>query len=613
MHPLLLFGLAAALVLGGMVSFTLPSRQPSPTAPTGGDLHPDQTPPPSLECGFFNASLAITFPSSAAGPSGTHISLVGSGFFGPNATGLLAIFLASESGTYLLTLAYLPANTTEPFNVTVAMPDLGVEGGLTLGTYYIWAGSDIAPAICADAAFTLTGVGPPDLACESWAPVLRVVSPTPATGDAGTNVTLHGVGFYANNLTGIYWAAADGLGLTLVENVTTGSTGEFNASVGAPTGFAAGTYFFWGQDGTPPYDCAGAIFNLTGGPNLTLSPSTGAGGTLVSVNGTGFAKSDTSVNITGAVLLFPLPCTLSGGAITGNCSFQVDGGLAGLHTISGVGNVVGGPGDTATATFTLFPTITLNPSSGPMGSSITISGYDFSAYPAAADVWFDGRLLTPSGGSDCGAGRTDTLITPDAEGQFVCTFTVPTWATPAGNTVVANDTFTVESSAPETFTVTTPFVVTLSSTNGTPPVITFTVGGLAPSTPYYVFVDSTQGVPSAASYNPVSTCTTSPIGILTNCAVTVPSGLGSGRYYLDLYQDPDPPPFIFSVYNFTVPSPPAAHSSPLALTTMDYELIAGIVAVVAIIAGVAYGLRRRSPPSPSTGVPPPPRGGASGP
>ncbi len=456
-----LFGLVIVVLLASSTGSAIASTPLSAPAPPAQAVHPDQSPPSDWVCGTFTASLAITSPAPAAGPAGTHLTLVGSGFYASGHTGYIELELTDESGTPLLPLGTISSGTPEPFTVNLDFPDTSTYGGLTLGTYYIWAANQTEPAVCAYTTFTLTGVNP-GLACFYFTPELNVTSPVPATGGANAPVTLQGSGFQDDNLTYIYWAAPDGTLLTYLVTVTSSDVGGwFNVTVNVPTGDPIGPYFFWATGGDDY--CAGAMFNLTAVPTLVLTPDSGAGGTLVTATGYGFSTTDSGVNLTGAVLLFPLPCAVSGGAITGSCQFQVDGGLAGPQTITAIGNVVGGPSDTATAAFTLFPSISLDPDFGLAGAAFTVTGIDFSAGPAAADVAFDSELLTPTGGSDCGAGASDTLITPDADGGFVCTFSVPSWATLGANLVQGDDTVTSEVTSEQTFTETAPLAISTSA------------------------------------------------------------------------------------------------------------------------------------------------------
>jgi hypothetical protein len=686
------------------------------------------TPPPSFNCLSYGSALAVTSPPHAitvpaSGIVGTEFTLEGSGYYtGPS--GSFTIWMANYTGGSLLQLASIPSPAPEPFTVTVTVPSVVDTTPFPTGQYEFWSlnESTVDPG-CANAAFNLTGVPPPSIGCLSWTAQLQVTSPVPANGTAGTPAGLQGSGFSLTGDTTIYWANATGSPDVNVGTTPTNSPdGTFDTTIDVPSGYAAGLFVFWAIDGES--DCAGAIFNLTGGPQIAVSPSVGSLGYMVTVAGSGFSASDTSISITGAVLAITLPCTLSAGSITGSCFFDVTGGLPqGPYTITGVGNIVGGPGDTATATFTMTPSIAVVPNTGTTLATFTVLGSGFSAFPSAAVVDFDGQLITPTGGSSCNFDG-EPQITLNSAGNFECTYAVPPWATLGVNNLQGDDTFSGDLSnnatftipqltigapfasgpagtpanvtglywplgdtillqfAPvgdssstttlnclgltngepvvnatggftcsfpipmvtagaysalaidqsvnpggfgpsaivsstNTFTVTTPYVGSVSSTVGEPKPITFTVGGLAPNTPYFVYLDAAKGVLSEAPYNPLTTCTASASGVISNCMVPVPSDLIPGTYYVDLYQDPSPPPFIFSVVNFTVTSPPPAsgHSSTSGLTNLDYELIgAAVLGLVVIVAAVALVRRRRkarpapasSPSSTKSGGPPRP-------
>lgn len=517
----LLFGLTVTLLVGAVGTLP-PSPHFAPSSPKSvADLHPAQTPPPSADCGVFTSTLRVISPSPSSGPPGTHLNLTGSGFYGPEGSGYIQIWLTDDSGNVLYTLSFIPSGTPEPFTVTVAIPGVGVDGRLALGTYYLWALNDTGPSNCADVEFNLTGTDA-GLACDNWSPEFRVVSPSPAVGVTGTPVQLRGIGFYDDNSTYIYWATQIGGSLTYLNLVTSNATGGFNLTVPVPTGFAPGIYFFWATDGTSDYDCAATMFNLTAGPSLELTPTSGAGATIVTVTGSGFSTSDTSVTVTGPILLFPLACVASDGSITGSCAFEVDGGIAGPQTISGVGNVVGGATDTGTATFTVYPSIILSPASGPAGTTFTLTGIDFSPAPSATDVSFDGLLLTPTGGTDCEAGATATLITPDLYGYFDCTFTVPEWATLGPNSLQGDDLNTGEVTAVETFTLEVgPNIELLPASGPGDTIVAVTGSGFAAS-------DTSVTISGPVLLFPLS-CTLSGGSIAGTCSFLVLGGLAGPR------------------------------------------------------------------------------------
>ncbi len=106
----------------------------------------------------------------------------------------------------------------------------------------------------------------------------------------------------------------------------------------------------------------------------------------------------------------------------------------------------------ASTSFSVTPEISLSADQGPIGTNFTVTGSGFSPYPSAAVVYFDGQLITPTGGSDCDY-NANPLITLDSMGGFVCTYTVPTWATPGANLVQGDDTNTSQLTVDQAWTV----------------------------------------------------------------------------------------------------------------------------------------------------------------
>jgi hypothetical protein len=96
---------------------------------------------------------------------------------------------------------------------------------------------------------------------------------------------------------------------------------------------------------TPPHQKKGMI---------TLTPYTGAVGTVVTASGSGFSPSDTMVtlsNTPAGLGARAATCTVSGGVISPPCSFTVSNTAAlGAYTVTATGNVAS---DSASATFTV--------------------------------------------------------------------------------------------------------------------------------------------------------------------------------------------------------------------------------------------------------------------
>src|SRR5208282_2914441 len=109
-------------------------------------------------------------------------------------------------------------------------------------------------------------------------------------------------------------------------------------------------------------DTAQAAFTVSA-PKIVLTPNSGVTGITVTITG-------------GPIVVAPT-CTTTLGSGAPSGSFSVGGVPAGTYTIT----LSGAPaGDSASASFTVIshPTITLTPSSGPVGAVVVISGVGFS-------------------------------------------------------------------------------------------------------------------------------------------------------------------------------------------------------------------------------------------
>ncbi len=417
------------------------------------------TPPPAFNCVGFGSALAVVAPSPAAGIAGTVFELEGSGYYnrtsGP--LGSFTIWMASYAGGSVLQLTTVPAGAPEDFYVNVTVPSKNATTPFVPGAYEFWSLENYTPnATCANAPFTLTGVPPSFIGCQSWSASLSVSSPSPASGAVGSTVKLQGRGFSTAGTTSIYWADPNGSSHFLLSAPeASGSAGEFNATVSVPTGYTPGSYVFWGVDDVS--DCAGAGFVLTGSssPVLKLDLPAGDPGSVVIATGSNFGA-DVTVAFT-----FDGRSVVSTCSTNGTGSFPAATGTSCTFTVPGVPNgddggqnVVATDADSnrASTSFAVTPAITLTPDEGPVGTAFTVTGTGFSPYPSAAVVYFDGQLITPTGGSDC-AYNANPLITLDASGGFVCTYTVPAWATSGVNLVQGDDTNTSELTVAQQWTV----------------------------------------------------------------------------------------------------------------------------------------------------------------
>ncbi len=172
----------------------------------------------------------------------------------------------------------------------------------------------------------------------------------------------------------------------------------------------------------------------------------------VQVWGSGFSTSDTgpcTLTLSGGPVDSPT-CTISGGILTG--SFNVPNVLAGAYMVNGTNSQ---KNDYSLATFTVLPpSLVLNPSSGPAGTTVSVSGFGF--YSTDTSCTLTG-VPVPTPPPTC-------LIVGGILTPF--TFVVPAVA-PGTYTIAATTNGDDSGEAVASFTVTTsPQFITLSASSG---------------------------------------------------------------------------------------------------------------------------------------------------
>lgn len=287
--------------------------------------------------------------------------------------------------------------------------------------------------------------------------------------------------------------------------------------------------------GVPYGDYASTAVDISGPWPLSVSSSQVTLGSTITVSGIAFDPSDTSVSLS---LFEPTSagpsCPVTNGAFS--CSFTIPSNAhPGSTSIFAQGNRAG---DYDFADLTIVQSVALSRASGPVGTNVTISGNGFNSNGEldAVSVKFDGQVVPIT------VTYTDEVIgfkngkpvyysyvghcpTQNGVGSFpgpdsVCSFTVPTNATTAGNTVTLTDDF--GNSASATFILTPS--ITLSPSTGP-------IGSQMILTGYGFPLSS---LPAEFQLNGISLpsdCVPSSEGFLS-CNLTVP-GIVPGNYTLD--------------------------------------------------------------------------------
>ncbi|TMD81985.1 MAG: hypothetical protein E6I78_14350 [Chloroflexi bacterium] len=298
--------------------------------------------------------------------------------------------LAQPGVTVVITWDEGSLNTTPSQHVVALAAGAGVTPGSTDGTSYThysleaglynYFGLGTAPNNGATAT-------PLPITSPAPAPAPTISSFTPASGWAGTSVTVVGSGFTGTT-------AVSFNGTATAFTVTSGS--QLTATV--PSGATTGPISVTTPGGT---SSSPASFSVTSqpAPSITgVSPPSAAVGSSVTISGSAFtgAAAVAFNNIAAAFTVVSdstITATVPSGALTGTIS---------VATPAGSGS--------SPATFGVIPTVSaFSPSSGKTGTTVTITG---SAFTGATAVTFNG---------------TPAVFTVTSYSQITCT--VPTGAT----------------------------------------------------------------------------------------------------------------------------------------------------------------------------------------
>ena len=310
------------------------------------------------------------------------------------------------------------------------------------------SGNTFAVPTAASGSNTVTandGTNSPTATFTVTAPTLTL---NPTSGQIGTVVTVSGSNYVPSGSVVVKF------GLTTVLTLTASSSGALPSSGNTfvvPT-ITSGSQTVSATDGT---NTATASFSVTA-PTLTLNPTSGPPGTVVTVSGANYVPSGTVTIKFDSTTELTLTATGTGSLPSGGNSFVMPTATSGSHIVTASD---GTNSATATSTVTI-PTLTLSPASGIVGMSVTVSGSNY-VPSSAITIKYNGATVASTTATSSGAIPTGV------------TFAVP--ASPLGvNTVTATDSY--QNSASATFTVAT-FAIdgSVSATGGTTSPMTTTL------------------------------------------------------------------------------------------------------------------------------------------
>jgi hypothetical protein len=377
------------------VAFTVTSTAPSITNlnPLSGPVGTPVT-ITGVNFGASQGASTVTFNGTAATPTSWSATSIGVPVPTGATTGSVVVTVSGQSSNGIsFTVTPPPPSITNlnptsgvvATSVIIAGANFSASQGTstvtfngTVGTPTAWSATSITVPVPAGATTgnVVVTVGGQASNGISFSVIPNITSLNPSSGVVGTPVTIAGASF----------GATQGA-----------STVTFNGTVGAPTAWSATSITVPVPAGATTGNVVvtvggqasnGISFSVT--PNITsLNPSSGAVGTSITIVGASFGATQGTSTVTfsgttgtptawtATSITVPVPA----GATTGNVVVTVGGQAS----------------NGSNFTVLVTPSITnLNPTSGSVGTPVTITGANFGATQGTSTVTFNGTTATPT-------------------------------------------------------------------------------------------------------------------------------------------------------------------------------------------------------------------------
>jgi hypothetical protein len=353
------------------------------------------------------AAAAIDSISSNTGTPGATITVSASGFANGAAYTIYFNTTQAAGGTAI-------GSGTVPQSGNITNASATIPPTAARGTYYISVYTSGATA--GYAAFTVT-------------PLLTL---SIASGYVGDVITIAGSGFTASGTVTLYF---DSVTQT---TISTNTYGMFSTSYTIPHGIRGSHTISVYNNSTGET----VLGYYTISSKLAVSSSSAAVGTPITVTGTGFAASSAITMYQDSVVVATASTITDAYGSFTLSNFTLPATTSGSHTLRAQDATT----NYATVAITTLAAISIDPTTGPVGTTVNISGNGFSASNTIS-LFIDSTAMATSG------------VTTDAIGHFATTVTIP--ATAAGiHQLKAADSVNNDT---EAFTVTASVSVTPTS------------------------------------------------------------------------------------------------------------------------------------------------------
>jgi hypothetical protein len=359
-------------------------------------------------------ALAVVTPAITLTPSsgvpGATVTVDGTGFDAYNTMVMYIFFNQNYTGkSATVSNGTFTATITVPTSTTTGIKYITVQ----YGTPAYEPGNQLAMVT-----FTV-------LTCQ--------ITISPTAGYVGDTVTANGTGFAANSDVTIYFDT------TSVKVATTDASGNLNDATFTVPPSSKGAHPVKGKD--PDNESPSVNFSVS--QKISITPTGGAPGLPVTVNGSGFAADKTITIKYNAVAVTTTPATVKSDALNGSfsASFIVPSGVAGTYAVEASDGT-----NSASVNFVVTINVTLSQttseaSPGYVGMEITFSGTGFKPNTQIRITYTSTTI-------------TVATVNSDNEGAFSATFDIPK-SEGGTHTIAASDgsntlqaTFFMEQTAP---------------------------------------------------------------------------------------------------------------------------------------------------------------------
>jgi len=449
--------------------------------------------------------VTVTAPSSKQGPVGTSVTVAGTGFSGAGVTADV-------------TIGGMPFVSSMPVDSNGSFIGSGVVPLLPSGNKVVTAADGAGNVAVATDVFKVT-------------PTLIL---TPDSGMAGSFITISGSNWAPGSVSltfaGMSWIVVDAA-----------SDGTISAPCQIPIAATPGVKAVAGTDS---YGNT-AVTTFTVVPrSLTLTPNSGPRGTQVLITGSGFTPGGSIQS--GSLILSGMAWNTTQITIDSSGVMAPTVLTVPSETSIGPNTVVAfdSSGLSAVGTWTVTkPSLTVNPTSGPVNSSVTITG---SGWLSGATITINFNYIDNSYVSRI----IWTTEVPDGDGHFATSLTIPVNAKIGTATFTASDTKN-NTADPATFTV-PPAAITISPVEG--PVgteVTISGTGFVPYAPVVIKIANHHfsGLPLADALGQFwfpATIPSMPLGIQV---VSATDSVQTATVFFNVLDGPIPTPT-------PTPSPP---------------------------------------------------------